>query len=289
MRGLLVLAVAALACGLAAAAFARGEEHFGAEPLSTANYAEWPGIETIVNDPHRVYHTWVNGNEYFYYRGGTVALNAFLKQFAKTGGEPREVVLQPGPAEAKTFQGEPVAYDWMLHVVGGIAKHMTTLPEGDKVWNKQPVVHVHVGESIKLDALEVPAGVKVVGLKELKARYRDALDSTDQTVRGWTCGSLAELDAYDEENVAAIAQMLKDEQDWVRLNAAGALATFGQRGKAALPALREARDGAGEELAKRIDETVQEIEKAAPDQAAAERQYKTLVEIEKFVEAKKER
>lgn len=273
--------------GLTAEALARGEEDFGAEPLNAANYGEWPGIETIVNDPHRVYHTWVNGNEYFYYRGETLALNAFLKGFAKTGGEPREVVLQPGPAEAKTFQGETVAYDWVLHVVGGIAKHMTTLPEGDKVWNRQPVVHVHVGEAIKLEALEIPAGVKVGGLKELKARYRDALDSTDQTVRGWTCGSLAELDAYDEESVAAIAKMLQDEQEWVRLNAAGALSAFGPRGKGALPALRGARAGAGEDLVKRIDETIQEIETAPPDAAVAERQYKTLDEIEKFVEAKK--
>lgn len=282
-----IIAMAGLMCGVCIEARAAGQETFGPEPLSAANYAEWPGIETVVNDLRRVYHTWVNGNEHFYYRGDTLALNAFLKQFAKAGAGPREVVLRPGPAEAKTFHGETVAYDWMLHVVGGIAGHLATLPEGDKVWNKQPVMHVHVGEGIELGELEIPAGVTVVGLKELKARYRDALDSTDQTVRGWTCGSLASLDAYDEENVAAIALMLKDQEEWVRLNAAGALAAFGTRGKAALPALRTARAAAGEELVKRIDETIQGIEKAGPDTAAAERHYKALRDIEKFVEAKR--
>jgi len=52
-----------------------GEEHFGNAALNEANFQDWPGIMPLVNHPSRVYHSWVNGNEHFYYRGDTPALN----------------------------------------------------------------------------------------------------------------------------------------------------------------------------------------------------------------------
>src|SRR5207245_1530338 len=71
--------------------------------------------------------------------------------------------------------------------------------------------------------------------------------SSDKTVRGWGCGALSALDAYDKESLETIAARLKDDDMWVRLNAAGALATFGSRARSALDLLREAakRDGEG--------------------------------------------
>lgn len=282
MKTIGTVAAAVLAFGFPAGAFAAGDEHFGNEPLGTANYAEWPGIDTLVNDPARVYHFWVNGNEAFHYRGDAAALNDFLKRFAAGGGV-REVVLRPAPGSTKSFHGEEVAFDWKLQLVGGIAGHLATRDQGEKIWRTNPVVDVHVGDAIKLDELRLPPGVTVVGLKEVKGRVRDALDSEDMTVRGWGCGQLAELDRFDEENAAVIASMLKDPEEWVRLNAAGALASFGPVAKGTLPALREAREGAKEDLVKRIDETIREIEKGEPDSAAVEERQKRLREVEEFV------
>ena len=282
VRTFSIVAVATLSVSIAAELRAAGQETYGNETLSTANYTDWPGIEPVINDEHRTYHTWVNGNEHFYYRGDTAALNDFLKRFA-TAGTTREVVLRPAPAATKTFKGDPVEFDWMLHLVGGIAKHMTTLDKGDKVWPKHPVMHVYVGETIKLDELVIPKGVPAIGLAELKARHRDALDSTDKSVRGWSNGNLARLDRYDEQSAAAIAKNLAAEDGWVRTNAVLALAHFGAHAKATLPALRKARDDAGETLQQQIDDTIATIEQAETDEAAAEKHAKSLRAIEDWL------
>ncbi|MGC1275134.1 MAG: HEAT repeat domain-containing protein [Planctomycetaceae bacterium] len=282
MRTLSILAAAILSVGVCSKASAAGMETHGGEPLSLANYADWPGIERVVNDGHRLYHTWVNGNEHFYYRGDTAALNAFLKRFAQEGAK-REVVLRPAPAATKTFKGDPVEFDWMLHLVGGIAKHMTTLDKGKNVWPEHPVMHVYVGDAIKLDELVIPNEVPVVGLAELKARCREAMSSDNQNVRGWSNGALAELGAYDEESAAAIAKNLEDESEWVRTNAVLALAHFGTQANGILPALRKARDEAGPKLQKQIDETIAAVEQAETDEAAAEKHARTLRAIEEWL------
>ena len=71
-------------------------EGFGNEPIGSANYGDWPNIMAVINDTHRVYHTWVNGSEHFYFKGDTEALNAALKNFAAIKADRRTVVLRPG-------------------------------------------------------------------------------------------------------------------------------------------------------------------------------------------------
>jgi hypothetical protein len=119
---------------------------------------------------------------------------------------------------------------------------------GEKVWNRWPMVSVYVDPEVKdgidLSAIKIPAGVKFIEVAELAARYREALASTAQDVRGWTCGELAALDPYDAASLDAVTKMLKDPVPWVRLNVAGALPTF-INAKSALPALREAVKDAG--------------------------------------------
>ena len=66
------LSLCVLACG-ASQAWGLGEEHFGNRTLNELNYNKWPGIVLLVNDPSRVYHVWVNGNEKFFYRGDLAA------------------------------------------------------------------------------------------------------------------------------------------------------------------------------------------------------------------------
>src|SRR5688572_1632072 len=102
-------------------AMARGREEFGNKPLSEHNYTGWPGIVPLVNDHARVYTQWVNGNEHFYYEGSIRELNVALANFARLQLPNHFVVLRAAPGLAKSFGGKQVAFDWELHVLGGIA------------------------------------------------------------------------------------------------------------------------------------------------------------------------
>lgn len=265
-------------------AWALGTETFGNEPLIEGNYADWPGIMPAVNHSSRVYHTWVNGNEHFYYRGDTAALNDFLKAYAGAKTEVREVVLRPGPGVTHSFdRSRTIDYGWKLHLIGGIARHLTTRPEGSKVWSPHPVVTIHPGGDIDLDKLEIPKGLTVTPLAEVKKRTREGLKSGDKTVRGWAAGVLAELDAYDSESRDAISALLKDEDNWVRLNAAGALPHFGRTAKSALPLLRAAMETNDAQLKERLQASIQAIEQAEDRSAAAREHRETLARINRFL------
>src|SRR5262245_35276259 len=100
------LAVFLIVFAVPAKAWALGEEQIGNEPLSAVNYAKWPGLEAVVNDKARVYYSWVNGNENFYYFGTIADLNAALQNFAKADLKEHEVVIRPDAGKVGSFQGE---------------------------------------------------------------------------------------------------------------------------------------------------------------------------------------
>ena len=92
-------------CGLSAPG-GMGEEKFGNSPLNGANYVTWPGLITVLNDEHRVYHQWVNGSEFGCYRGDTDALNALLANYGEVTADKLEIVLWP--ARTKVYAGGAV-------------------------------------------------------------------------------------------------------------------------------------------------------------------------------------
>ena len=130
-RTFLLLILAATA-GLPAVAFGFATEDKGNAPFLEANYGEWKGtgIMPVANHESRVYHTWVNGNEHFYYRGDTKALNDALRKFAASEADVREVIIRPGPSERTTFNKVRVPYDWHLHIQGGISRHHVSREKG---------------------------------------------------------------------------------------------------------------------------------------------------------------
>ena len=267
------LTVGVLICCVSGRVWAWGTEDFGHTVLNEANYRDWPDIMPLVNDPSRVYHSWVNGNEQFYYRGDATALNNALRQFAACKAEVHEVLLRPAPCEVKSFnRTKTIRYDWNLHILGGIAQVMTTLDQGSKIWSKYPTMTVCIGGDISLEKLEIPKGVSIIDVADLSRRYREALASTDKTVRGWGAGHLARLDPYNTENLAAITKLLKDEDNWVRLNAAGALVVFGKKAESALPTLRDMLSTEDKQLKARIAKTIEKIQQAK-DATAAEQAY----------------
>lgn len=273
---------------LPASVWALGMEDIGNKPLNAANFQEWPGIMPVVNDEHRVYHFWVNGSEACFYQGDTAAVNAALKHFAATKEKVHEVVLLPGPAEISSFQKDKTfKYNWKLQMVGGIAKHMASKDQGAQIWNEHPMLTIYVGNEIQLDRLQIPEGVVVLEQADLEKRYARALASTDRTVRGWSTGHLAAMNRYSESNMNAIAKLLQDEQDWVRLNAAGALAAYGRQAKPLLPALRAALQTEDERLKTRVKQTIERIEQAPDESAAAKAQQGKLAKIHAYCEGLK--
>jgi HEAT repeat protein len=117
----------------------------------------------------------------------------------------------------------------------------------------------------------------------LSARAREGTASTDKTVRGWCAGVIAHLDAHDAKNQAAIEKLLKDDDDWVRLNAAGAVPLFGVKGRSALPALKDCLQRDDEGLKASAGKAIEAIESAEEDPSADRRHAEATVRIEKFV------
>ncbi len=266
-------------------AWALGHEEFGNKPQSDRNYAEWPGIISVVNAEARVYLSWANGNEHLYFQGGTSVLNDALRDYATVKTEVRRVIIRPGPGEARTFGGKKIACDWDLHVIGGIAGHMATLDKGDLIWSKFPILTVYISDSIDLQKLIIPQGVTPLSLADIKRQCVTAvIKSSDKTVRAAGCGSLANLDPYDDESLKVITERLRNDDDWVRLNAAGALAAFGAKAKSALIDLRGAAKSDDARLREAAEQTINAIE-TAPDTSAAERQHKeAIAKIDQFLE-----
>lgn len=274
-----------LVCGLNSPIWALGTEDFGNKPLHEVEYRDWKGIMPSINHPNRVYHRWVNGGEGFYFRGNTQALNDYLRKFAVLDASIREVFIRPGPATTRTFDGNSVPYDWELKFIGGISEFLTTLERGSNIWSKWPTVSVFIGKGIELEKIRIPEGVHVIELRELKKRHREALLSKDKTVRGWGAGKLARLDPYDKQSLENVAELLNDKDDWVRLNAVVALPAFGRKAQSMLPALRECLNTDDENLRKRVEQTIQEIENAK-DTTDAEKQHSILLaEITKFAQS----
>jgi hypothetical protein len=260
-----------------------GQEHVGNEPLADANYTNWPNVMPVINDTHRVYHRWVNGNEHFFFKGDTLALNTVLKKFAAIEADRLTVVLRPAPGKTSSFlKDRTFTFNWNLHLLGGIAKHMSTLEFGSNIWDPNPYLHVYVGDAIKLDEIEIPEGVKVLEIANLQIRYAKCLASSNQTVRGWSCGEIARLDPYDSDAMRKIAARLDDQVDWVKLNAAGALSQFTSTAEEVIEKLQAVRTD-DKQLQERITTSIESLRKVQPNQTARKEYQQLLASIHAFV------
>ena len=274
--------------GIGPEVLALGTEDFGNAPLGDANYHDWKGVMPVINHSGRVYHSWVNGNEHFYYEGDTSALNDALSKFAAIKADVREVIIRPGPGKARTFHGEEVRCDWLLHIQGGISRHMVSDEKDTNIWDKYPTTTVFVGDTnIELERIELPKGLVILELADLRARYLKGLESDDREVRGYAAYYLAKVDPHNKDNVAAIAKLLDEKDDWVRSMATGALGQFGKEAELALPALRKALESTNEKehLKKRFREVIETIEDARDRTEALREHRATLVRISKFRES----
>jgi hypothetical protein len=266
--------------------WAMGTEEIGNAPLSAANYSDWKGIMPLVNDSSRVFQQWVNGNEHLYYDGNVDTLNDFLKNFRAAEMKKHEVILLPGPAVASSFNGEKkIPYQWMLHLVGGISKGILTRDLGEKIWSDSPQVTICVGEKFDLQKLKIPEGIRLLDSKALGERYREALKSSEHSVRGWGANELARLDPHDEENAKAVAALMDDKDVWVRQCVVGALPLFGKQMESQLPKLKELAAKADKNGPGPLAEAIKKIE-ATKEDPAEEKSYREISErISAFIHA----
>lgn len=287
MKRLVLSAASILAvCAVTSQVWAMAFEHVGNAPLNERNYRDWKRVMPVVNDLSRVYHIWVNGNEHFYYRGDTNTLNDTLKKFAAIEADVHEVILRPGPAERKTFKGKRVRYDWLLHIQGGISRHEAAKEQGTSIFDKYPTMTVFVGGgNVDLEKIKIPKGVVALELADLRARYLKGLGSDDHRVRGYAAYYLARVDPYNQQNVAPIAKLLHDKDNWVRSMAAGALSRIGKQAESTLPALRKVSESENEKehTRKRFGEIVETIENAKDHTEALKKQRAILTKISRFL------
>jgi len=263
-----------------------GIESFGNEPLFAANYRDWPGIMPLLEQPDRVYSTWVNGNENFYYSGSIDEFNDVMRKFAGADLKVHEVVLRPGPGIVNSWGNERrMEFSWHVNVRGGLSRHMTEEDKGDLVWSPHPTVSFYVTAETQLEELDIPEEITLLDLADVSKRVRLGLSSTDQTVRGWGAGVLARLDPYNETNLKAIVQLLDDDVDWVRLNAVSAIKVFGPKARVGVEALRRCLESDNARLRERAQQTLDEIDVADDTSDDEKRHQNLLKKITKFRES----
>ncbi|MHC4671151.1 MAG: hypothetical protein ACYTBZ_01590 [Planctomycetota bacterium] len=185
----------AMTVGINHQAYGLATEEIGNKPLYESNYKDFKGIMPVINHKSRVYQFWCNGNEYFYYRGDTKALNDALRKFAASEADVREVIIRPGPGETTTFNAVRVPYDWNLHIVGGIARHHVSSEKDNNIWDKYPTLTVFVnGGNIELEKIKIPKGITVIEIADLRMRYLMGLQSYDREKK-----SVMDLESVNHE------------------------------------------------------------------------------------------
>ena len=257
-----------------------GTESFGNSPV-TAQEGWAKGVVAVASGPGRLYTHWINGNESFYFLGKTAALNEALKLFAKIEDQRRELVLLPGPGEARTFDGARLPCDWKLMVPSGIYLNLARKEAGTEVFVKQATLTVYVTPGrLELDELAIPPGVRVLGEKDLLDRYLRGLGSADAQVRGQAAYHLGSLPRA-EGIIPPLVRSLKDPDDYVVLCAAGVLGELGRAAAASLPALRENLEGRKEQVRRTLDEAIRKIEAPEPTRAEAHRAINEAIDRKK--------
>jgi tetratricopeptide (TPR) repeat protein len=270
IAGLLLAALPGQVAGM-------GEEEFGNRAVHAQ--PEWsPGVLDIVNDTHRVYRVWVNGNEDFFFQGDADALNAALEAFARVAIDVREVIVLPTPGRQKSFDGKTVSFDWSLKVPSGIYLHVAREEKCTRIHARAPVLTIHAaGGKVDPAKLRVPKGLAVLMAKDLAGRCLEGLRSEAYDIRGYAAGRLAKL-AYLPGAIGAITKALDDSHEYVLRSAALALGSLGNKAERALPVLKK-RFGeiTDKNVRSAIESAIKAIEAAAAEDPKASKEIQATL------------
>src|SRR5262245_32174296 len=184
-----IIAALVLALSVPAAAHALATEELGNKPIAGWNFDG--KLLKIVNVHARVYWYEVNGNPFFFFKGGPKELNEALQAFAALPGDKKEIILMAGAGGTKTLQGKPVAFDWCVHAPMGL--HF----EGDsEVADTRSTLTIHI-PNVLPQALADATKVK---------KWIADLNSDDFKVRD---KASAELEALGSPVAATLREALK--------------------------------------------------------------------------------
>jgi hypothetical protein len=140
--------------------FALGEENFGDRPIETSR--EWPGsMKAMVEGPGLVYSRWVNGGEYFCYKGDTATFNNALKKFADINTPRHILIVDANRGQTKSFDGKIINFDWRLDFTGGISRSVMLEKGADKIELEPKLTWCLHYDSMKLDELILPENVEI--------------------------------------------------------------------------------------------------------------------------------
>jgi hypothetical protein len=128
---------------------------------------------------------------------------------------------------------------------------------------------------IDLAQIEIPPGVAVLDLNDLRDRYLQGLKSANYDVRGSACGGLGTLCRYSDEWIPTLIDMLgADKHENVRRCASASLARLGSRAKQALPVLKAGFDDPDVNIRNAFRQAATMIEQAKEDPVLADQAKK---------------
>jgi len=169
-RKIILLLFVLFSCGLSVnSTSGLGMEEFGDRPIEIS--CEWyDGVAAVAKSTGRVYSRWVNGGEIFCFKSNTKTFNEVLKKFASISAPQRRLIIRGEVGIGKSFDGKEISCDWKLNVVGGISRSVLIHEKGMKAKELYPWITVFLGSgNIKLDELDVPAGIDVTISESIKA------------------------------------------------------------------------------------------------------------------------
>ena len=152
-----------------------------------------------------------------------------------------------------------------------------------------------VSKELRVDTLEIPAGLTVVGPDDLLARARKMLADKAGHIRGDGAIKLAECGVPAAEVLPELEKILKSESEWqshAAYGAAMAAYRLGADARPLLPALRTAAESKVEYVANACKQAIAAIEKAKPEpvsEAEAKKRATVRTEIRELVAGRAEK
>jgi hypothetical protein len=264
-------------------ALALATERIGNKPVTGPEYEEWPYLLSVLNDTHRVYRVWCNGQETFSFQGDAEALNEALQRFALVRMPTHEVVLLPGPAFTQGLDGQSTfAADWSVSFGCGL---LGILAHGKAAvfCNKDPVITVRIGGgNIDLAKVRIPRGFTVLEMAGLEKKYIQAMRGND-IVRSLGAEFLAHLDPSSAQSLNTITNLLADTNQEVRLDAIVVLKWFGARAGSAITLIRKVAEASTDRrLKEQAAETITAIKASKAHPAQVKWRNTVLEEISRF-------
>lgn len=126
--------------------FGLGMEQFGSaleQGHPTVEQPGWPaGMIKVVDHNSRIYSTWVNGGENFYYKANHREVLELVELFSEMRLRDHVVTIKPGPLRTKSFHGEGIVCNVTLEYLGGIVGAMRRA--GDEAKTFEPTLVIYV-------------------------------------------------------------------------------------------------------------------------------------------------